>query len=168
MQCSFSYPRAFVRNRVVAVFFTIIKHHWNYYGCMVCDLAVFCTIIMHHWYYYGCMMYHLRLMAFWVHSGRSGQIVIIIIVIVIIVNILVFIIVKSYKISKKKRISHFSPLDLNHKTPKISPWAYILQRAFLVGLYSGVGGYNLVPRLSCLSDIGLHRRPISERQETLR
>ena len=50
----------------------------------------------------------------------------------------------------------------------MSPWAYIIQRAFLVGLYLGVGGYNLVPRVSCLSDIELHRRPISERQETLR
>ena len=48
-------------------------------------------------------MYHLRLMAFWVHSERSGQIVIIIIIIVIIVNIIVFIIVK------KKELVTFPP-----------------------------------------------------------
>ena len=66
----------------------------------------------------------------------------------------------------KKIINYFSQINLNHKTPKISPWAYIFQTTFLVGIYSGVGGYNFVPRVSCLSDIRLDRRPISEKQQT--
>ena len=85
----------------------------------------------------------------------------------IIITIIVIIIVKSYKFSKKT-ISHLTQIDLNHKTSKIRSWAYIFQRVFLVGLYLGLGGYNLVPRVRSLSDIELHRRPISERQETLR
>ena len=32
-----------------------------------------------------------------------------------------------------------------------------------MGFYSVVGGYNLVSRVSCLSDIWLHHRPISEK-----
>ena len=35
-----------------------------------------------------------------------------------------------------------------------------------MGIYSGVGGYNFVPRVSCLSDVRLDRRPISEKQQT--
>ena len=58
--------------------------------------------------------------------------------------------------SQKRNFKPFSQIDLNHKTSKKHPWAYISQSAFLVCLYSGFGGYNLVPRVSCLSDIGLH------------
>ena len=84
-------------------------------------------------------------------------------IIIVVIIIIIIIIIIIFKISKKTQ-----SLLSDHKTPKINPWVYIFQRAYLLGLHSGVGGYNLVPWVSCLSDIGLRRRPISEKQETLR
>ena len=52
------------------------------------------------------------------------------------------------------------------KLLSLAPVLYVFQKAFFVGLYSRVGGYKLEPRVSCLSDIGLDRCPMSERQET--
>ena len=67
----------------------------------------------------------------------------------------------------KKRISHFSLIELNHKTPKISQWAYIFQRAFYVASIQWLGDTTSYPRFLAflMSDFTIVQ--YQKKQETL-
>ena len=54
---------------------------------------------------------------------------------------------------------YISPIDLNHKTPKISPWAYIFQRAFWWAYIRGLRAATSYPGFFAFLILGYRTSP---------